>query len=166
MSRLLKGRSEKIGLPPGSLVHIGKKRTDKAEITVIDYDEAQVQERKLKKVEEVYQYRDMPTVTWINVDGLHQTEVLEEIGKCFGLHQLVLEDILNTDHRPKMEDFGKYIYIVLKMLSYDDTNNEVVAEQVSLVLGSNFVISFQEEKGGDVFDPIRERIRTLRCVLD
>jgi len=160
MSRLFKGRSEKIGLPPGSLVHIGEKRS-KSEITVIDYDEAQVQERKIKKAEEVYQYRDKPTVTWINVDGLHQIEVLKEIGECFGLHQLVLEDILNTDHRPKIEDFGKYLYIVLKMLSYDHINSEAVSEQVSLVLGSNFVLSFQEDiTSGDVFDPIRERIRT------
>jgi magnesium transporter len=160
MSRLFKGRSDRIGLPPGSLVHVGEKRSE-AEITVIDYGGAQVQERKLKKAEEVYQYRDRPTVTWINVDGLHQIEVLEEIGKCFGLHRLVLEDILNTDHRPKVEDFGKYIYIVLKMLSYDNANNEVVSEQVSLVLGSNFVLSFQEDiTSGDVFNPIRERIRT------
>jgi magnesium transporter len=100
----------------------------------------------------------MPTVTWINVDGLHQVEILEKLGEYYGFHPLMLEDILNTDQRPKMEDYGKYIYIVLKMLSYMDNSNEIVTEQISLILGPNFVISFQEKKG-TVFNPIRERIR-------
>jgi magnesium transporter len=97
-------------------------------------------------------------VTWINIDGLHQIEILEKIGECYGLHPLVLEDILNTDQRPKMEDYGDYIYIVLKMLDQGNNSNEIVTEQISLILGPNFVFSFQE-KEGDVFDPIRERIR-------
>jgi magnesium transporter len=97
-------------------------------------------------------------VTWINIDGLHQIEILEKIGECYGLHPLVLEDILNTDQRPKMEDYSNYIYIVLKMLDQGNKSNEIATEQISLILGPNFVFSFQE-KEGDVFDPIRERIR-------
>jgi magnesium transporter len=95
----------------------------------------------------------------MNVDGLHQVEILEKLGECYGLHPLVLEDILNTDQRPKMEDYGEYIYIVLKALDYNDKSNEIETEQISLILGSNFVFSFQEREG-DTFDPIRERIKT------
>jgi len=92
------------------------------------------------------------------VDGIHQVEVLELLGECFGLHPLVLEDILNTDQRPKMEDFSEYIFVVLKTFSYNDQSDEVEPEQISLILGPSLVLSFQE-RAGDVFDPIRERIR-------
>ena len=93
------------------------------------------------------------------MSGLHQVELLERLNDCFGLHPLVLEDILNTDQRPKMEDFGDYLYIVLRMLDLDKKNgNAVVSEQISLILGKNFVLTFQE-KEGDLFDPLRERIR-------
>jgi len=158
MSRLIKKRSEKVGLPPGTLVHIGERKTDTAKITILDYNEMQFQEKEVEKVEECFPFKDESTVTWINVDGIHQIEILEKLGNYFGLHSLVLEDILNTDHRPKMEDFGDYIYVVLKMLHYNDKSNEAAAEQVSLILGSNFVISFQEMQG-DVFNAIREQIR-------
>ncbi len=102
--------------------------------------------------------KDAPGVNWINIDGLHQIEVLEKLGECYGFHPLVLEDILNTDQRPKMEDSGDYLYIVLRMLNYNDKSSEIETEQVSLILGPNFVFSFQE-KEEDVFDPVRERIR-------
>jgi len=118
-----------------------------------------LQEEEIETVDECLPFKDKPTVTWVNVDGIHEVEVLERLGDCFGLHPLVVEDILNTDHRPKMEDFGDYIFIVLKMLYYSDKDNEVVTEQISLILGPNFVISFQEREG-DVFNPIRERIRS------
>jgi len=100
-------------------------------------------------------------VTWINVDGLHQLGVLESVGDRLGLHPLVLEDILNTGQRPKMEDFGGYIYIVFKMFYSNEMNDEIVEEQISLILGPAFVISFQERRG-DVFDALRERIRSDR----
>ncbi len=152
-------RSSKKGLPPGSLVHVGEKKEEKVRITIIDYDKAQFQEKEAETVEECFPFKDKPTVTWINVDGIHEPEIVKKLGDCFGMHPLVLEDILNTDQRPKMEDYGNYIYIVLKMLYYDEKSNEMITEQVSLVLGSNFVISFQEKRG-DVFNPIRERIKS------
>ena len=158
MPKLIKKRSKKAGLPPGTLVHIGEKKSETPKITIMDYDESSFQEKEIKTIEECLLFKDKPTVTWINVDGLHQVEILEKIGECYGFHPLVLEDILNTDQRPKMEDYGDYIYIVLKMLDQGNKNNEIVMEQISLILGPNFVISFQE-KEGDVFDPIRERIR-------
>jgi magnesium transporter len=158
MPKLIKKRSKKAGLPPGTLVHIGEKKSETPKITIMDYDEANFQEKEIKTIEECLLFKDKPTVTWIDIDGLHQIEILEKIGECYGLHPLVLEDILNTDQRPKMEDYGDYIYIVLKMLDQGNKSNEIVTEQISLILGPNFVFSFQE-KEGDVFDPIRERIR-------
>jgi len=160
MPKLTKKRSQKAGLPPGTLIHIGEKKREEPKITILDYDETQFQEREAKSVEECFPLKEKPTVTWINVEGLHQVEVLERLGGCYGLHPLVLEDILNTDQRPKMEDYGEYVYIVLKMLTYyDDKSGQIEAEQISLVLGRNFVLSFQEGKKGDVFDLLRERLR-------
>jgi len=158
MSKPIKKRSRKSGLPPGTLVHIGERKAETLKITVMDYDEAHFQEKETKAVEECFVFKEKPTVTWVNVDGLHQVEILEKLGECYGLHPLVLEDILNTDQRPKTEDYGEYLYIVLKSLDYNDKSNEIETDQISLILGSNFVFSFQEREG-DTFDPIRERIR-------
>ena len=158
MPKLIKKRSKKAGLPPGTLVHIGEKKAETPKITIMDYDEAHFQEKEIKTIEECFLFKDKPTVTWINIDGLHQVEILEKLGECYGLHPLVLEDILNTDQRPKMEDYGEYLYIVLRMLNYNDKSSEIESEQISLVLGPNFVFSFQEREG-DTFNPIRDRIR-------
>src|SRR5512135_3162230 len=165
MSKLIKKRSIKAGLPPGTLVHIGEKRSGAPVITLIDYDEANHQEREMKTVEECIPFREKPTVTWINVEGVHEPEVVERLGQCHGLHPLVLEDILNTDQRPKMEVYGDYVYIVLKMLYEGGAGRPVEAEQVSLIFGPNFVISFQEGKEGDVFNPVRERIRSGKGLI-
>ena len=159
MQRFIKKRSKKVGLPPGTLVHIGEKKIGKVRITVIDYDKANFEEKEIKTIEECFQFKDKTTVTWINIDGIHDIEIIEKIGKHFDLHPLILEDIVNTEQRPKIEDFGDYIFIVLKMLYYNEKEDGIQAEQVSLIVGSNFVISFQE-KEGDVFDPIRERIKS------
>jgi len=161
MPKPIKKRSKKAGLPPGTLVHIGEKKAETPKITIMDYDEAHFQEKETKTIEECLLFKDKPTVTWINIDGLHQVEILERLGECYGLHPLVLEDILDTDQRPKMEDYGEYLFIVLRMLNYNDKSSEIEAEQISLILGTNFVLSFQE-KEGDTFNPIRERIRNSK----
>jgi len=158
MSKLIKKRSEKTGLPPGTLVHIGEKKAETPKITIMDYDETHFQEKEIKTIKECFLFKDTPTVTWINIDSLHQVEILEKLGECYGFHPLVLEDILNTDQRPKMEDYGEYLYIVLRILNYNDKSGEIESEQISLILGPNFIISFQE-KEGTVFNPVRERIR-------
>ena len=159
MSRLTKERSKKAGLPPGSLIHVGEKKDGMAKITVLDYDEAHVKEKEVNVVEECFVFKDQPTVTWIDVDRIDRVETIQKLGECYGLHPLVLEDILNADQRPKMEDYDRYSYIVLKMLYYRDQSGQVEAEQISLILGQNFLFSFQEGKKEDIFDPIRERIR-------
>jgi len=150
-------RSKKAGLPPGSMIHIGEKRTERIKITVINYDKKKFDEKAIEKLKECIAYKNKKGVVWINVSGIHNTEVISEIGKCFDLHPLLLEDIVNTDQRPKMEDYGDYIFIVMKMLYSNEKG--INSEQISLVLGSNFVISFQETEG-DVFGTIRERIRS------
>ncbi|HUU50437.1 MAG TPA: magnesium/cobalt transporter CorA [Nitrospinota bacterium] len=161
MPKFFKRVSKKTGLPPGAVVHIGDKRIEKAKIDIIDYDEAQFQEKAAKKAEECFPFKDTETVTWINISGIHDVEIIKKIGKEFKLHPLVLEDIVNTGQRPKYEDFDDHIFVVLKMLYYDDKSDEIKTEQVSLIVGSNFVISFQELEG-DVFHPIRERIRNSK----
>ena len=161
MPKFFKRVSKKTGLPPGTVVHIGDKRIEKAKIDIIDYDEAQFQEKAAKKAEECFPFKDTETVTWINISGIHDVEIIKKIGKEFKLHPLVLEDIVNTGQRPKYEDFDDHIFVVLKMLYYDDKSDEIKTEQVSLIVGSNFVISFQELEG-DVFHPIRERIRNSK----
>ncbi|MBI2329391.1 MAG: magnesium/cobalt transporter CorA [Chloroflexi bacterium] len=156
--RLIKKRSHKTGLPPGSLVHVGERKAERVKISILDYDEAQLEEKEAKTIEESFPFKEKPTVTWINIDGLHEVEIIEKLGSHFGLHPLLLEDILNTDQRPKMEDAGAYIFVVLKMLYPGENKDRVEAEQVSLILGSNFVITLQEREG-DVFNPVRDRIR-------
>lgn len=158
MAKLTRRKPKKAGLPPGTLIHVGEKKAEKAKITLLHYDETHFEERELKGVMECQPYKDKGGVTWINVDGIHEVEVIEKLGDYFGLHSLVLEDILHTGQRPKLEDFGDYLYIVVKMLDYNPKSQEVTEEQVSLILGSNFVLSFQEREG-DLFNPFRERIR-------
>ncbi len=160
MPELIKKRSRKAGLPPGSLIHIGDKKKEEVTITVIDYDEGNFQEKVITEIQECFTFKDKPSVTWINVDGIHKVEIPEKLGECYGFHPLIIEDILNSDQRPKIEDFGDYIYIVLKMLNLDSRTNSIISEQISLILGPNFVISFQEGHEGDVFNPVRERLRT------
>jgi magnesium transporter len=142
-------------------VYIGKKKTEKVKITCIDYYGDYFQEKQVETIDQVFPFSNTSTATWINLDGIHQLDNIEKIGKHFKIHPLVLEDIMNTGQRPKMEDFGDYLFIVLKMLHYDEEEDETKTEQVSLVLSSKFVISFQENEG-DVFDSVRERIRTDR----
>jgi magnesium transporter len=158
MSRLVRRRPAKTGLPPGALVHVGEKSARKVKITRIAYDEAHFEEQEVGTIDACLRLEDKRAVTWIDVDGIHEIDILEQLGECLGVHPLVLEDVLNTDQRPKLEDFDDYLFIVLKMFRYDGLGREMEVEQISLVLGADYVVSFQE-KPGDIFDPIRERIR-------
>lgn len=158
MPKLFRKVSKKAGLAPGTLVHIGEKKVTKVRIKILDYDETHLEEREVDTVEECFPFKEKPTVTWINIIGLHEVEVIEKIGKHFDLHPLLLEDVVNTEQRPKMEDFESSIFLVLKTLSHSEKDNGIAIEQVSVVIGSNFVISFQEREE-DVFEAIRDRIR-------
>ncbi len=154
-------KTKKVGSPPGSFVYTGEKRAEEVRITVFDYDRNNFVEEKYSTAENCGRFKDTKTLTWINIDGLHDLEIIKTIGLQYDIHPLILEDILDVDQRPKMEDFDKRIYVVMKMLSYDENTERINSEQVSIILGKNFVLSFQE-KPGDVFDGIRDRIRTSR----
>ncbi|MFC1808552.1 magnesium/cobalt transporter CorA [Candidatus Omnitrophota bacterium] len=158
---IFKKVAKTIGRVPGELVQSADTTKGPVRVSVIDYDEKTVEEKQASSVDECAPFKDKDSVTWINVDGVHDISVIKSLGTCFDIHPLVLEDIVHTTQRPKLEDFGSYIYIVLKMLTYDDEKKATHAEQVSLILGKNYVITFQEEEG-DVFDILRERIRTAK----
>jgi magnesium transporter len=162
MPDLIRKRSQKAGLPPGALVHVGEPRLEKARITAIVYDTSNLEEEVLDAVGEAFPLEDAPAVTWLNVDGIHEVDIVEGLGSRLGLHPLVMEDILNPDQRPKMEDLGHYLYVVLKMMDWDERRSEITVEQVSLLVGANYVVSLQEQPGGDVLDPIRQRIREAK----
>ncbi|HEU4504840.1 MAG TPA: magnesium/cobalt transporter CorA [Nitrospira sp.] len=154
--KLVQKRSKKTGLPPGTLVHIGERKSEKVTVTVFRYSGADCEELQQEQVDGLSRPVD-ESVIWINVGGVHQVEVVETLGKQFSLHPLMLEDVANTDQRPKLDDYETYFFLVIKMLSLTK-RNEIAVEQVSLVLGRNYVISFQEN-GTDVFQPVRERLR-------
>jgi magnesium transporter len=155
-----KHRSLKSGLPPGTLVHLGERKIDRAAVSVIEYGPDELVERGLSVVDDERERVTLP-VRWINVHGLHEPEVMAEIGQRFKLHPLVLEDILNTDQRPKVDDYGDYLYIVARFFDYDAAAMTSSSEQVSLVVGDDFVLSFQERPTGS-FSPLRERLRQDR----
>lgn len=157
MQKIVKSRLKTIGLPPGSLVHIGDKKRDTTVITQIEYGEDTCNQSNIssKDLSEIKQSEGK--AIWLNIEGLNETEVLAQIGDKFGLHPLVMEDILNTDQRPKIEFSQDYMYICAKMLNYDRKLGEFDIEQISLVLGKNFVISFCE-KDTDIFAPVIKRL--------
>jgi magnesium transporter len=141
------------------LIYIGEQQPKPVRISIMDYDEKNLIYRDDVDVHECFPFRDKPTVTWINVDGVHRPDLVQRLGAKFGLHPLILEDIVHTHQRPKIEQYENCVFIVLKMLTYAKERQEIVAEQISIILGENFVISFQEGKEGDVFDDIRAQIR-------
>lgn len=149
---------KKAGLPPGTLVHVGEKKVENVRITYLDYDEQSFREKEAPSIDECFPLKETPTVSWINIDGVHEVDVIEKIGRHFDLHPLILEDILHTTQRPKFEDYDSHVFFVLRMLRCVGDRQLVQSEQVSIVLGRNFVISFQESIG-DVFEPVRDRIR-------
>ncbi len=152
-----RSQKKKIGAPPGTLIHVGEQKEISVSINLIDYDAENLLEKEIRSVEECIESRDRPTVSWININGIHDVNTIESLGKCFDLHSLVLEDILNTEHRPKIEDYRDYIFCVLKMIQIAP-DGKLHSEQVSIILGKTFVLSFQEREG-DVFDGVRQRIR-------
>jgi magnesium transporter len=151
-------RSEKAGLSPGTLMYVGDKKAGRPRITVIDYDGAGYLEKDVASVEECFPFKETATVTWINVDGVHDAGVIERLGAAFGIHPLVLEDIMTTTQRPKTEDLGSAVFVVLRMIECDPDGKNLAADQLSLIFGPNYVLSFQETPG-DCLGPVRERIR-------
>ncbi len=152
-------RSRKAGLPPGTAVHIGERRAEAMVITRYSYGAQSFDEHPQVTVDQCAFPVGLERTTWVSIQGLHQVDELQRLATGYGLHPLVVEDIVNTHQRPKVEDYGDYLFIVLKALYPEGDNyEELVAEQVSLVLGKNFVLSFQEGPQ-DAFVHVRERLR-------
>jgi len=145
------------GTGAGTLIYTGDTPTRPVTVTVIDYDESRLDERTCTRPGDIRALILRPAVTWINVDGIHDTGVIEAIGDVAGIHPLTLEDIANTRQRPKIEDYGDYLYVAVRMLS-PGGDGGFRSEQVSLVLGRGYVVSFQEQPG-DVFERTREHLR-------
>lgn len=159
MANNRKNRSQKSGMPPGSLIHIGHRKIETTKITLFQYNESACVEKPAGSLEECAEARGQHKgVTWVNIDGVHDVALIEKAGELFGIHPLVLEDILNTEQRPKMEDHDNFLFFSMKMLSLTGKNVDIAVEQVSMLLGKSLVITFQEASG-DVFEPLRERIR-------
>jgi magnesium transporter len=158
MARILGRRQRRAGTPPGTVEYAGERKIAKPRLTIMRYDAAAVEELEVPSVAECREYYDRGPVTWINLDGLHDTEIVRGLGELFGLHPLVLEDIVTTTQRPKFEDHENHLFFVLRMLTFESDKNEVRSEQLSLVLTPKCLLTFQENIG-DCFDPVRERIR-------
>lgn len=151
--------ARKSGLPPGTLLHVGHKYIDAVKIGVIDYNLSQIMVRELYSVEELAHFHSADTITWIHVNGLHNIDLIEGICQSFGIHPLVQEDILNTAQRPKIEDYGDYLFVVLKAFWAEKETDILMSEQISILFGASYVISFQESQR-DLFEPIRNRINS------
>jgi magnesium transporter len=150
--------SSKVGQSPGTLTQLVEKSPEPVAITLFEYDQHSCEEKQIEATSELQHLKETASNSWINIEGIHDTKLVEEIGQMFGIHSLVLEDILNPRQRIKVEDYDDYLFIVLKMITYSDKSDSFDKENVSLILGKQFLISFQE-KPGDVFDVIRKRLQ-------
>ncbi|MEW6594297.1 MAG: magnesium/cobalt transporter CorA [Thermodesulfobacteriota bacterium] len=159
--RLPKTSSQKAGLPPGTPVHIGEQKASEVRVTLVDYDQEHCEVVALPRPDVCALYQSKATVTWVNVDGLHQADLIEKICQCFHLHPLTIEDILNTTQRPKLDIFDDYLFLVIKTQGYNAATRLVDTEQISFVLGKGFLVTFQE-KPGDTFEAVRARIQSNR----
>ena len=155
--KLSKKRHKKPGAPPGTIEHIGEKRVAKISIVVHDYDQQHAEDVSLKSIEDCKPYLEDPSKTWIEVQGLHEVEKLKSIWSYFDLHPLIQEDIVNTSQRPKVEQYENCIFIVMRMLYYSPEEQAINSEQISIILGDNFLLSFQETDK-PFFKPVIDRL--------
>jgi magnesium transporter len=161
MARFIKDRAASRGKVPGSLILIGKQKMEKPEIRLMDIETDQLVEKELKSIDGASQYKDSAPVSWINIWGIHDLGMMEKLGNIFQLDSIFLEDVLNTDQRPRYETGESYNAIILKMIKYDQTSKSISSEQLTLILGKRYLVTLQEQVG-DVFDPVRERIRNTK----
>lgn len=158
MARFLYNRKEATGKMPGSLIHLGKKKLEKPQLRLMNYTLDEFTEPEPEKLEDCMPYLAEDKVSWINIDGLHDEKMIQKLGELFDIHGLLLEDMLNTDQRPKITETDKLLVVILKSLEYDESSKELNSEQISFILNDSYLITLQE-RTGDFFDPIRDRIR-------
>ncbi|MDA3928955.1 MAG: magnesium/cobalt transporter CorA [Prolixibacteraceae bacterium] len=158
MARFLKSRKNLVGQAPGAMTFIGRKKMEKPRFRIMSYDEKNFREKETVDAASMLTHLQKNAVNWINIDGLHDHKEIMEVGMAFNLSPLVLEDIVNTDQRPKVIEDDDNLVVFLKQLTYEASDHSVHADQITLILGENYVISFQEEVGA-FFNTIRERMR-------
>lgn len=158
MARFLKNRKNTIGKAPGTLTFIGRRKMEKTRFRLISYNSETLSEKEYKTLDELLSQVDKDLVNWINIDGIHDTEVISLLCKKFGLSLLVQEDIVNTDQRPKIIDDNDKLVVILKQIEFKETQKNISSDQITLILGENFILSLQE-KTGEFFNPIRDRLR-------
>lgn len=159
--KLVMKRGKKAGAAPGTLVHVGEHSSAEVTLQVIDYDQHHLREFELPNPADCAALMTSDSISWINLNGSHQVPIIESLGNLLQLHPLVMEDILNTDQRPKLEAYDGYLFIVVKMLQFCEKTQEIRTEQLSLILSDRLLISVQE-RPGDVFDGVRDRLRNGR----
>ena len=164
MTRYQKKAKSEIGLSPTELVFRGQQKVDEIKMSIIDFDENSVEEKSIHAIKEITPYAHKKTVTWFNIYGLHDIELLQEIGQEFNFEKLVLADVLETHARPKIEDYNNLVFVSLKMIQFSEEKQDITVENLSLIFNDNMLISFQEKKG-DVFEPVRNRIRNQKRTL-
>ncbi|MED5370244.1 MAG: magnesium/cobalt transporter CorA [Myxococcota bacterium] len=147
----------KRGQAPGTAIYVGEERSHPIQVTVLDYNPEALKEHAHASLDDLSSFRESPSVTWVNLDGVHDVAAVSAVCEAFGVHPLAMEDILNPGTRPKVDDYGDQVFVVAKMVTPSEQGFEV--EQVSMVLGTGWVLTFQEREG-DLFDPIRKRIRS------
>jgi magnesium transporter len=158
MARFLNDRKQALGKIPGSLIHLGIKKIENPLIRLINFTNETLIEKEPEHLEDCMPYLSENTVSWISVYGLHDAEMIQKLGELFEIHSLLLEDMLNTDQRPKITENDKLLIIILKILDFDEKTKELTSDQISLILDDNYLITLQE-KEGHYFDTIRERMR-------
>jgi magnesium transporter len=158
MSESSSSVSSKSGLPPGSLVHVGEVLATETRVSVVDYTAERSREFVARSIDDITRYRNTGSVIWVNVEGLINVELIEAIGQQFDIHPLVLEDILNTQQRPKFEQYDDYLFLVFKVIYPADDGVSVNYEQVSILILDDYVFTFKE-KQDDIFEPIKARLR-------
>ncbi len=158
MARFIKDRNASQGQMPGSLILIGNQKMEQPIIRLMEYNPENLLEKELQSLDEAPGINDPGSVTWINIYGIHDQDLMARIGEIFEIHPLLLEDIMNTDQSPKYEDGDNYDAFILKMLKIEEDARSISAEQFTMILGEHFVLTLQEQIG-DVFNPVRERIR-------
>ncbi len=161
MGRFLEKNRSDIGRPPDEIYFRGQKKTETVLVRLIDYDKVKLEERTLDSLSEINTYREQNTVNWVNVDGLHDIPLMEELASVFHFDPLIIADVMNTSARPKVQEYDNALAISLKMLQQDEKTGKITVENLSLIITKSVLISFQEKKG-DVFEPIRERIRNKK----
>lgn len=152
--------NSKFGLSPGTLVYVGPEVANDTTLKLVEYNEEYHEVRIVRNLRECRISADKPYISWLDVDGIHESEVIEVVGQVHGIHPLLLEDVMNTKQKPKIEFYNDvYVFVSLKMLYWQDKEGQLDAEHVSFLLGSNYLISFQEKRTNDIFGPVLARIK-------